>query len=550
MKNKSEPSKSFRRRRRKRGPADSPGKIRRVLTAIGTVLTVFLITLSVLLATSITWMFHTWNHLTMNELMYQLNAPMDGTNKNMIMDYIKSCIPLTVFVLAAAVLVFILLRKKKILYRTAMGIMLAAAVGITAYYLVMTWNRLDIGNYAENKSTYSDFIDVNYVDPAETELTFPETKRNLIYIFLESMETTYADTEDGGAFEDATTSTKVTFGQAPKLKIPTKANYNFAGYIVVSGESSININANKAWDIDSDVTVKAKYIAKSYDIIYNTDGGNSIPDGAFCFDQTITSLPTPEKTGYKFLGWKIYQDGVATGDYVVSGQKWQYQNSVTLIACWELNVSENFIYTFRANGKEDVNVTVVEGQTINSDDIPVIEQNVTGYEGTWAYNEELADFSVPASKNITFTVKYSPKQYKITFNTQGGESIADMYVKYDQENVTLPTPVKAGFVFNDSWYLGNDNISVNISKWQLDKDIELTVKWYVTVTFKQTGFADKVYKVMAGDSFNETLIPKCETSTSGVYVWDLEGKNFTNMQNSLVIEAVKLNIDLDWTENV
>ena len=355
---------------------------------------------------------------------------------------------------------------------------------------------------------------------------------------------------DGGAFEDATTSTKVTFGQAPKLKIPTKANYNFAGYIVVSGESSININANKAWDIDSDVTVKAKYIAKSYDIIYNTDGGNSIPDGAFCFDQTITSLPTPEKTGYKFLGWKIYQDGVATGDYVVSGQKWQYQNSVTLIACWELNVSENFIYTFRANGKEDVNVTVVEGQTINSDDIPVIEQNVTGYEGTWAYNEELADFSVPASKNITFTVKYSPKQYKITFNTQGGESIADMYVKYDQENVTLPTPVKAGFVFNDSWYLGNDNISVNISKWQLDKDIELTVKWYVTVTFKQTGFADKIYKVMAGDSFNETLIPKCETSTSGVYVWDLEGKNFTNMQNSLVIEAVKLNIDLDWTENV
>lgn len=202
MKNKSEPSKSFRRRRRKRGPADSPGKIRRVLTAIGTVLTVFLITLSVLLATSITWMFHTWNHLTMNELMYQLNAPMDGTNRNMIMDYIKSCIPLTVFVLAAAVLVFILLRKKKILYRTAMGIMLAAAVGITAYYLVMTWNRLDIGNYAENKSTYSDFIDVNYVDPAETELTFPETKRNLIYIFLESMETTYADTEDGGAFED------------------------------------------------------------------------------------------------------------------------------------------------------------------------------------------------------------------------------------------------------------------------------------------------------------------------------------------------------------
>ena len=88
-------------------------KTRRGLTAVGTIFVVLLITVTTLLATSITWMFHTWNHLTMNELMYQLNAPMDGTNRNMIMDYIKSCIPLTVFVLAAAVLVFILLREKE-----------------------------------------------------------------------------------------------------------------------------------------------------------------------------------------------------------------------------------------------------------------------------------------------------------------------------------------------------------------------------------------------------------------------------------------------------
>ena len=57
------------------------GKTRRGLTAVGTIFVVLLITVTTLLATSITWMFHTWNHLTMNELMYQLNAPMDGTNR-------------------------------------------------------------------------------------------------------------------------------------------------------------------------------------------------------------------------------------------------------------------------------------------------------------------------------------------------------------------------------------------------------------------------------------------------------------------------------------
>ena len=32
-------------------------------------------------------------------------------------------------------------------------------------------------------------------------ITFPEQKRNLIYLYLESMESTYADKASGGAFD-------------------------------------------------------------------------------------------------------------------------------------------------------------------------------------------------------------------------------------------------------------------------------------------------------------------------------------------------------------
>ena len=99
-----------------------PAKIRKILTGVAAVLSVFFITVSVLLAASITWMFQTWNHLTMDELMYQLQAPMDGTNRNMIMDYIKSCIPITVIVLIAAILLLVLIRKKKVIYLTAVVI--------------------------------------------------------------------------------------------------------------------------------------------------------------------------------------------------------------------------------------------------------------------------------------------------------------------------------------------------------------------------------------------------------------------------------------------
>ena len=52
------------------------------------------------------------------------------------------------------------------------------------------------------KKQYSDFVENEYVNPETVKLTFPEKKRNLIYIFLESMEMTYADKENGGGFEE------------------------------------------------------------------------------------------------------------------------------------------------------------------------------------------------------------------------------------------------------------------------------------------------------------------------------------------------------------
>ena len=44
-------------------------------------------------------------------------------------------------------------------------------------------------------------IEDNYVNPSQTTITFPEKKRNLIYIYLESMESTYSDKKDGGAYD-------------------------------------------------------------------------------------------------------------------------------------------------------------------------------------------------------------------------------------------------------------------------------------------------------------------------------------------------------------
>ena len=61
---------------------------------------------------------------------------------------------------------------------------------------------MKIGEYLENSKKESVFIDDNYVSPDDVEMIFPEKKRNLILLTLESMEMTYTDKDKCGFFDD------------------------------------------------------------------------------------------------------------------------------------------------------------------------------------------------------------------------------------------------------------------------------------------------------------------------------------------------------------
>lgn len=171
-----------------------------ILRIVETFISVLLITLAGLLSFSIAWMFKTWTNLSMEELVFHLKVPLEGTNEDMIIEYIQSCAVPTVIIFLTAMAIIAAYRKKKeysIIVRGGMICSLAIMVIGISY----TWKELDIGNYIKNQNSDSDFIEQYYVNPEKTSLTFPETKRNLIYIFLESMETTYSDQANGGAFE-------------------------------------------------------------------------------------------------------------------------------------------------------------------------------------------------------------------------------------------------------------------------------------------------------------------------------------------------------------
>lgn len=139
----------------------------------------------------------------MDELMFHLTAPLEGTNEGMVREYLNVCIVPAVLMLLFMVVLYTAWRKEKKYYIVMCAGMFLPLL-ISGIVVHNAWNSLEVGAYMENQQTESDFVETNYVSPSDVELIFPEKKRNLIYIFLESMEITYADKENGGAFEENT----------------------------------------------------------------------------------------------------------------------------------------------------------------------------------------------------------------------------------------------------------------------------------------------------------------------------------------------------------
>lgn len=194
-------------------------KVKKILLITGAVLGALLSTIGTLLYFSIKWMFKTWTNLTMDELVYHMQAPLEGTNDGMIQEYLDVCAVPAILMLLLVVILFIAWRTKKRWY-VVMGASIIVPIIVSGVSVHGAWNELDVGSFVDGQSTYSSFIDDNYVDPADVALTFPEQKRNLIYIFLESVEMTYADKENGGAFDK---------NVIPELTELAQANEDFSG---------------------------------------------------------------------------------------------------------------------------------------------------------------------------------------------------------------------------------------------------------------------------------------------------------------------------------
>lgn len=163
--------------------------------------TLFIVALAfiiVWLRTSIVWASLTFPVTDANAVLLTLSLPFDDFAYSMLKLYFKTTIPNALIITAILVtlsLLFFRTAKKQIfptlLYFTSTIVLFVQEIPVTDYLNILT-------GQAEKNASYSQFFEDNYIHPDSVQITAPEQKRNLIVIFLESLETSFADTANGG----------------------------------------------------------------------------------------------------------------------------------------------------------------------------------------------------------------------------------------------------------------------------------------------------------------------------------------------------------------
>lgn len=138
-------------------------------------------------------------NMPFKELLFTMLSPLQGTGQSTVQLVLTSCLPAVLCLLAVTVLaVWRLVRDPQrypVLRRVAAWVCVASFVGS----LVLSVLAFRIPEYLSTLSEKTLIYEEYYVDPNTVSITAEGKTKNLIYIFVESMETTYASEEEGGA---------------------------------------------------------------------------------------------------------------------------------------------------------------------------------------------------------------------------------------------------------------------------------------------------------------------------------------------------------------
>ena len=358
----------------------------------------------------------------------------------------------------------------------------------------------------------------------------------------------------------------VTLPPAEKIK---RDNYDFEGWYFNSG---LTEDASGGWDAGriEPVTLYAKWSLHEYVIEFNLNdemlaGGTKSKAPAdnsanitsvFTIESGPITLANPSRPGYEFKGW--YTDPNFTGDPITivnpgTGST-QAHDDVPLYAKWA--IITNHVYYKEADGSA-VSSMSASAFTVEDTTISLFPTDKSGYdfEGWYkdaAWSGDAITSITPGggsgqySSDVNVYAKWSLIEYTVNYNVNGGDSITAGKFSVEQD-LTLPTPTKAGCYFN-GWYFYatfdgspiaagtvfdySTSTGFDILDGSNNKTIELYAKWSsagvdVTVT-------DPDEKITLSSSYSAGVTTFTATTTTGssTFAWYIDGVQDTTVTGS------------------
>ena len=243
--------------------------------------------------------------------------------------------------------------------------------------------------------------------------------------------------------------TSYTADQTITLKNPTKTGYTFLGWTgtdLLSASTNVTIPAGSS----GNRVYTAQWKLTDYSISISLNGGTvtgGLPT-SYTINSVAITLPTPKKSGYRFLGWSGTDiTGTASSVTIAAGSTGNRAYS----AVWEKNTSGYHIVKFYGYNKELIDEqNVAVGQAI----VPPSPTIVVGYQfKSWSIDVTKAEY-VNSTDDIEVYATYDvgPDIYTIVINGTSGS-----YRQYSTVTATAPATNSNGKAFS-YWIDGNGKI--------------------------------------------------------------------------------------------
>ena len=172
----------------------------------------------ILSSLSLIWCKNHFGNINMEKIVLTLNMPLKGTPTNYLLSFfleavLASLVGYIAFMTIRRIIlkqfhtfdIFLKFKIFKLQGRFRINPLIDRPILPIVWLCLLLYvvdSQYQLFDYVKSCIQTSDFIENEYINAKEINIDFPEEKKNLICIFMESAETTFQDIENGGVFDE------------------------------------------------------------------------------------------------------------------------------------------------------------------------------------------------------------------------------------------------------------------------------------------------------------------------------------------------------------